>query len=141
VIKAVFDTNLLASGFLRADTPPGQLIDAWRAGQCELIVSEYLLTELARTLRKPYFAQRLTPEQIARALTLLRRRATITPIMVEVTGVATHPEDDPVLATTVSAEADYLVTGDGRLRRQVPVLQGVTLISPRDFLVFLVEAI
>jgi len=51
-----------------------------------------------------------------------------------VSGIATHPEDDLVLATALSAGADYLVTGDRRFRTRVPHYQGITLISPAEFL-------
>jgi predicted nucleic acid-binding protein len=50
-----------------------------------------------------------------------------------VQGVATHPEDDPILATALSAGADYLVTGDRRLRDRVPLFRGIPLISPSEF--------
>jgi predicted nucleic acid-binding protein len=50
-----------------------------------------------------------------------------------VTGVASHPEDDPILATAVSASADYLVTGDRQLQR-LGSYRGVSIVSPREFL-------
>lgn len=50
-----------------------------------------------------------------------------------VAGVATHPEDDLVLATAISGSADYLVTGDRQLR-QLGSFQGVVIVSPRTFL-------
>jgi predicted nucleic acid-binding protein len=52
---------------------------------------------------------------------------------VEVSGVATHPEDDLILATAVAANATYLVTGDRKLRA-VGNFRGVTILSPREFL-------
>ncbi len=134
MIRAVVDANVLASGSLTALTPPGQILDLWEAGQFELIVSEHLLDEVDHTLDKPYFLSRLPPEQSARFRSLLRRSATFTPITVQVSGVATQPEDDLVLATAVSAQAEYLVTGDGPFRRRVPSYQGIRLVSPREFL-------
>jgi predicted nucleic acid-binding protein len=47
--------------------------------------------------------------------------------------VATHPEDDLILATAVSARADYLVTGDQQLQG-LGTYQDVTVASPRQFL-------
>jgi predicted nucleic acid-binding protein len=44
------------------------------------------------------------------------------------------PEDDPILATALSAHVDYLVTGDQRLRDRVPSFQGIPLVSPAAFL-------
>ena len=50
----------------------------------------------------------------------------------EVRGVATHSEDDLVLATAVSAKVDYLVSGDKTLQC-VRAYEGVTIVSPREF--------
>ena len=58
------------------------------------------------------------------------------PLTVQVAGVATHPEDDLILATAVSSGADYLVTGDRRLRA-VGAYADVAILSPREFLTLL----
>ncbi len=58
------------------------------------------------------------------------------PITVTVQGVASHPEDDLILATAVSARADYLVTGDRQLLA-LGTFQGVQIVSPRDFVAIL----
>jgi prevent-host-death family protein len=92
--------------------------------------------EIERTLAKPYFQTRSTPGFIRDVLERLRRLATIVPITVTVTGVATHPEDDLGLATTVSAGADLLVTDDHHLLR-LRMYEGVPITSPRDFLAVL----
>lgn len=115
------------------------LIRAWREARFELLVSEFLLTELALVLDEPYFRRRLSAVEAAEAVTSLRADASIVALTVPVSGVATHPEDDLVLATAVSARADYWVTGDQPLRRKVPAYQGVPLVSPREFLSLLYE--
>jgi uncharacterized protein len=140
VITAVLDANVLASGFVRAnpDSATVQTLDAWRAGRYLLILSEHLLDEVDRTLESPYFARRLSWERRANDMGLLRTRSAVIEITVSVTGVATHPEDDLVLATAVSAGADYLVTGDRKLQR-LGSYEGVTIVSPRQFLDLLDE--
>ncbi len=95
-------------------------------------MSERILLELERTLQTPYFRRRLSSQDIAEALTLLRDEATPTSITTHVTGVATHPEDDLILATAVSAQADYLITGDLQLQR-LGAYEGVTILSPALF--------
>ncbi len=50
-----------------------------------------------------------------------------------ITGVATHPEDDQILAAALDAEVDYLVTGDKKLLA-IGTFQGIDLITPRAFL-------
>jgi putative PIN family toxin of toxin-antitoxin system len=135
MISAVVDTNVLASGFASSSQSslPAQIIDAWRACSFNLVVSEPILIELERTLQTPYFSRRLTPEVIAADGALLRRQAVVAGLTIQVTGVATHPEDDLILATAVSAHSDYLVTGDTRLQK-VGSYEGIIIVSPRDFL-------
>jgi uncharacterized protein len=136
VTTAVLDTNVLASGFVRPEPPPGALLAAWRAARFTLVTSEHILDELARTFDEPYFSGHLTAEQRAKNIALLRAEAAIVPLTIAVRGVATHPEDDLVVATVLSARADYLVTGDRQLRALSP-FRGVVVFTPREFLDFL----
>lgn len=140
---AVLDTNVLVSGivaFLRP-TPPAQILKAWRAGEFQLVVSAHIIDELKSTLEKPYFAKRITPQQVAGTITLFKEEAIVTPITTTIQGVATHPEDDLTLATAVSAKADYLVTGDQSMLRKVGnTYQGVNLITPIAFMEMLYQS-
>ncbi len=129
----VLDANVLVSGAVaHPGTPLAILIDLVRARAFELVLSQHILDELARALTDPYFARRISPADSQDYQRLIRSRATLTPITAPVQGVATHPEDDRVLATAVSASADYLVTGDRQLQR-LGAYQGVRILSPRDF--------
>ena len=133
MIRVVLDANVFVSGFpASAGTLPA-LIDRWRAGAFQLVASEPILTEVERAWTKPYWTRRFPPDRVAVVLALLRETAEITPITVGVKGVATHPEDDVVLAAAVSAAVDILVTGDRHLRA-VGKYRGVTILTPREFL-------
>ena len=114
------------------------ILAAWRQGLFTVAVSDHLFAEVERTLGNPYFTRRLAQQDVQTYLTFVRMRAWHTEIIVQVTGVATHPEDDLILATALSAGAEYLVTGDIRFRNRVPSYQGVRLISPAEFLAILV---
>jgi putative PIN family toxin of toxin-antitoxin system len=131
--RVVLDTNIPASGAIALAGTLASVIDAWHSGEFRLITSQSILLELERTFEKPYFRQRLTPEQCSRFTALLQRRATFTQFTVQVQGVATHPEDDLIIATAVSARADYLVTGDTKFQ-DLGTYQGVAILSPREFL-------
>jgi putative PIN family toxin of toxin-antitoxin system len=137
MIRAVLDTNVLASGALGLTggvTPPALLLHQWRAGRFGLIISNYIEEELRTTLAQPYFKGRIRSEDRELFLILLTKIAEHVAIRHRVTGIATHPEDDPILATALSAHVDYLVTGDQRLRDRVPSFQGIPLVSPAAFL-------
>jgi uncharacterized protein len=137
--RTVLDANALASGavgFLIQESTPGQILRAWRDGQFELVLSEQLLAEVERTLDKAYFQARLTSPQVTQFLMMLNRQAIIVPLTATVVGVASHPEDDMVPATAISAEAEFLVTGDRQLLR-LGSYEGVIIVSPREFLAML----
>ncbi len=77
MISAVFDANVLASGFVGfavADSTPGELLRLWRNGLFQLVVSEPIVEEFERALAKPYFARRLSPERRAADVALLEER-------------------------------------------------------------------
>src|SRR3954451_940240 len=137
MIRAVLDTNVLASGalgFTGGVTPPALLLQQWRAGRFRLIISDYIEEELRKTLAQPYFKRRIPSEDRELFLILLSKFAEHVAIRRRVTGIATHPEDDPILATALSAQADYLVTGDLRLKRRVPTFRGIRLVLAAEFL-------
>jgi len=136
VIQAVLDANAFASGVLGAQkdtSTPGELFRRWRAAAFGLATSDHLIGEVEKTLREPFFVQRIPAAEVEAALRLLRREAVRATINVMVSEVASHPEDDLVLATAVSAGADYLVTGDRQLLK-LGAYEGVEIVSPRDFL-------
>ena len=138
VIKALFDTNVLVSGFASFKHPtraPAQLLHLWQAEFFELCISEHIITEVKKTLDVDYFKRRLKPEDIDEAITLVSEECTIISIITSVKGVATHPEDDLVISAAISGKVDYLVTGDQPLLNKVGnSYRGVTLTTPNDFL-------
>ena len=136
MITVVLDANVLASGAIAATGTLAAIVDAWRDDRLVVFLSAALRVEVSRTLHEPYFQQRLTPELAARIDALIQRRARLTVVTVQVLGVATHPEDDQVLATAVSARVQYLVTGDAQLQK-LGAYEGVAIVSPRQFLAIL----
>lgn len=136
--RAVVDTNVLVSGLVRRhpQAPPALVVEAWHAGLFELAVSAQIIAEVERTLDDPYFRRRISPEQASRFIDLLSLEARQTDITVTVEGVASHPEDDGILSTAVSAGATYLVTGDRDLLG-LGAYKGVTIVDARQFLAVL----
>ena len=138
MITAVLDANIIASGIIGFRNPesiPCTLLRLWRKGIFTLITSKHIRDEVKDLLQKPYFKRHLTPQEISRIQALLQFQAKQVVITAEVHNVATSPEDDLVLATALSAKADFLVTGDGPLLRKIgSSYQGINLVTPNDFL-------
>lgn len=132
MIKATYDTNTLASGTVSSDGSSAFVIDAWINDEVEMITSDSLIDELSRTLSKSYFTSRLTQIQIQAFIALVKERATIVPITTPIPTVATHHEDDIVLATAESGKVSYLVTGDHGLQN-IKQFKDIQIVSPRAF--------
>ena len=100
MIVAVIDANVIASSTVSDRTPPGMIMDYWSEGEFGIALSEPLFGEVERTFEKPYFIRQAGDARIAAVLASLRANATFVPITAVVHGVATHPEDDVVIATS-----------------------------------------
>jgi uncharacterized protein len=133
MIPVTIDTTTLASGFVRPDRPPGQVLAAWFDRAISLVTSDPLIDELEDALAKPYFARALSPERRQRSIALVRSRATIVPVTVAVHGIASHPEDDVVLATALSGGAQFLITSDHDLLG-LGEYEGLYIVSAAQFL-------
>lgn len=141
MIVAMLDTNVLASGFIglnKPDSAPGALLRRWREGQFALVVSDPILVELARVFTYPYFVHRLSAAEIEAAIVELRNVPTRQPLSDPLPGEIHSDADELVLATTIVAQADYLVTGDKPLLDRGALL-GVPVLTPKQFLEILVE--
>ena len=130
--RVVLDTNVLVSA-VRAERGALAIIrEGWLTGRFQVYVSEPLLAEVERTLAKPYFATRRGPDRTQRFLTLLQRATVLQPITERVVGVATHAEDDWILATAHNAHAQFLVTGDKALQ-SLGTFQATRILDPASF--------
>ena len=139
MIRAVLDTNVLASALVNLDRPgsvPGEILRRALRQDFALVVSDAILAELDHTVTKPYFVRRSGPDRAASVRAAIEQVALVTPLTATVEGVATHPEDDRVLATAVAGDADYLVTGDRQLQA-LGCFRGVAIVNPAAFLAIL----
>lgn len=142
MIRAVLDANTIVSGLLRfraGASPPVEILRAWIAERFLLCISDELLDEVTRTLAKPWFLARIVPAEFEPVISALHMEAYRITIAIEVSEIASYPEDDLVLAAAASASVDYLVTGDKQLLA-LGTFRDVVIVSPRDFLAILESA-
>jgi uncharacterized protein len=139
VIRAVLDTNVLASGLISEEGTLSTLLDCWAAGMFTVVTSEHILTELESMLAKPYFQRGASADWVARTIERIRAGSDIARITVVAEGIATHPENDLVLATAVSGDAEYLVTGDRQLLK-VKEFRGICIVGVAEFLANLADS-
>ena len=130
-MRAVLDPNVLIAALISPIGAPARLLEAWRAGRFELIVSALLLGELERALGYPKLRRRVSAEDAAAAVEWLRREATMLP---DPTGQpparSIDPDDDYLIALAAAGKA-LLVSGDGHL---LSLGTSLAILSPAAFL-------
>jgi len=134
VIDVVLDTNTLASGAVATGGTIGTLFDAWFLDRFYgVILSDHILNELARTLRKRYFNDRLSQDDLTMFQERVRATARVVTVTPPIPTVLTSQADNVVLATVQTAGVPYIVSGD-REMQQLGQFQEIAILSPRAFL-------
>jgi putative PIN family toxin of toxin-antitoxin system len=133
-MRLVLDTNIVIAGMLWQGPPRG-LLEAAVEGSVGLATSASLIEELARVLRYPKLARRLSALGLS-AGAIVARYALISdafaPAAISRT-VLSDPDDDQVLACALAAKADLIVSGDSHLLN-LKTYQGIPIVGPAEAL-------
>ena len=127
-MKAVFDTNVLIAAFA-TEGVCAKLLGRARRKQLNLVLSPFILKEFEDVLLKKFTASK---EQIRSAAKLISQAAQIVSHASVVSGICRDPDDDQILSCALSAEADYLVTGDSDLL-ELKDFHGIEILTPGAF--------
>ncbi|MEO6071969.1 MAG: putative toxin-antitoxin system toxin component, PIN family [Burkholderiales bacterium] len=129
--RFVFDTNVLVSGVLFAESKPAQAFFlALRTGV--LLTSLAALYELSIVLRRQKFDKYLAIEEREQFLDQYTRSTTTIEI-IETIQLCRDPKDNTFLEIAVNGGATYLITGDPDLLVLHP-FRKIPIISPDTFL-------
>ena len=133
----VLDTNVLVSAFLSRSGTPNQILRLARRSY-QLFISREILEETNRVLHELNVQKRgkLDEEDIQEFLNSLYAVAGVVENLPALQVIEADPDDDPILACAVGAQADYLVSGDVHLK-QLEAYEGILIVSPSEFLAIL----
>ena len=110
-LRVVLDANVLVSGAAYPASIPGQILDAWRGGSLDVVLSHYILDEVVRVLPKLRANRRSQLEIRDLADSFLAMAEIVLPES-EIEPALRDPADQLVLGTLRASQADYLITGD-----------------------------
>ena len=126
-LRVVLDTNVLLSGIAFPSSVSGKIMAAWRAGSINLVASDFIFDELRRVLPRLQARHGMSAIEMDDFGDLLRLNVESVPVGAFDEPRLTDVNDLPILATLVSAQADYLVTGDKAL---LALAQHYSIITP-----------
>jgi putative PIN family toxin of toxin-antitoxin system len=129
--RVVVDTNVLVSGLLRADGPPGQIVDLMVAGHLVVLYDDRIMAEYDEVLWRPRFDFEVTAvETILNQIRGAGERVVGVPL-----GIVLPDEDDlPFLEAASAGGADALITGNAAHYRPSTGRHQVSIMAPRAFL-------
>jgi len=128
-VKAVFDTNVFVAAFV-TEGICSKLLIRGRKRNFDLIACPFILKEFEQVLIKKFSATRNEARDALRLIS--EALSSVVSPSQTVHGICRDPDDDAILSCALSAEADYLVTGDADLL-ELETFKGIKIITPRDF--------
>jgi putative PIN family toxin of toxin-antitoxin system len=130
VLRVTADTNIFVSGLNFAGLPR-QILDLAESGVIHLAVSDDILDELTRVLRRQKFGW---PEaEIDRALAQILRFAERVEPRQRINAISEDPTDNCIIECAVASRSEYLVTGDSHLLK-LGRFGGTKIVKASDFL-------
>jgi len=125
----VLDTNVIVSGIAYPESIPGKLLQAWRSGHIQLVVSRFIVDEIARVLPRMKRTTLTAKEARDLADSFLFLAHVVDPMDPNDSELR-DPTDAPVLGTLIASGADWLITGDNDL---LALAYRYPIMTPADY--------
>lgn len=129
-MKIVLDTNVFISGVFFGG-PPYQILDAWRNGKIDIVLSEEIFTEYQRVAKE--LLKQFREVDISAFLDLI----TVNAMWVEAPqlpfNVSADPDDDKFLSCALASKTKIAVSGDKHLLA-VSGYRSIEVIKPSAFI-------
>ena len=128
-MRVILDTNVFVSGvFFRG--PPYEILEAWRDGKVQLVVSPEILEEYQRVGK--ILAKQFPKVDLGPIIDLLAVKAKLVlpPPLPE--PVCADPDDDKFLACALASKTKFVVSG-GKHLLDVSDYRGITIVRPGKF--------
>ena len=132
-MRVVLDTNILISALITKGTPPDTLYRAWLRGEIELVTSVAQIAEFARVLARPRIRRLVDADEANALVESIAARAVVLDILPEV-DISPDPADNPILATAIAGNADFIVSGDKKHVLSLGEIRGIPIVTARDAL-------
>ena len=129
-MRVILDTNVFVSGVFFAG-PPYRILEAWRDGKLQLVVSQEILEEYRRVGET--LAVQFPGVDIQPIFDLVATNAEVFPNQALPESVCEDPEDDKFIACALAGRCRVIVSGDRHLLK-VSGFGEIRVMGPRQFM-------
>ncbi len=133
-MRVVLDTNVIISALAFPGSKPDQVWKLVRRREVQLVISRFILEEVARVLVEKFGLSVTTAAGIVRDLESL---AEVVQPAERLSIVTAKDDDNRVLECALAGQADFLVTGDRRHLIPLRSVGKTQILSPADLLAIL----
>jgi putative PIN family toxin of toxin-antitoxin system len=140
MVTAILDTNVFIRAALRPNSPSPRVVDGYLDGRFQLVLSYAVLQELLTVLLLPGIreAHGWSDDKILRFVTNLPVGAVLYPGQAHVpASLPRDATDVKFLSLAHEANANYLVTKDGRHLLRLKKYRQTRIVTPKQFLAYL----
>ena len=137
---ALLDTNVWVSAFLKPNGPPGQVVAAWADDEFSVVDVALTAQRNRRSSSRPRLVRRFRyPHRDAEAFVRLIAAWATGPQTTGELQICRDPDDDQIVEAAIDGKAQYLVTRDDDLKRDLDLIKmarrnRVRVVSVRQFL-------
>jgi uncharacterized protein len=128
-VKVVLDTNVLVSGVFFGG-PPHKILEAWRDGKIQLLLSPSILDEYQKVMRE--LAVQFPGVKVEALIDFIIVHSEIILPLSLPPIIQADPSDDKFLECAVAGEAACIVTGDKHLLKLLKFRE-ISILRPREF--------
>ena len=135
-MRIVPDTNVLVSGLLSPQGPPGRVLDLVTSGAVVVLYDDRTIAEYREVLARPHF--RFGTGRIAALLDLIEAEGELVPSP-PLALTLPDPDDLPFPEVAAAGSADALVTGNRRHLTPTRGTHEVRVMTPAEFIAYWIE--
>jgi len=129
LLRVVLDTNIFVSSiFWRGN--PHKIVEKALNKEIQIFVSVNIIDELEKVLKRDFEEPE---EYIEKQINLILEYSEVVKTDVKVNIVKEDPDDNKIIECAISANADYIITGDNHLLK-LKEHRGIKILNPADFL-------
>ena len=128
-MRVILDTNVFVSGVFFAG-PPYRILEAWRDGDLQLVLSQEILEEYQRV--GEILAERFSAVSLQPIIDLVTTKAEIFPNQILPEPICDDSDDDKFISCALASGCRVIVSGDKHLLK-TSGFGGIMVLRPRQF--------
>ena len=132
-IKVVLDTNIVVSSALAIEGNPAKIFELILLEEIESFTSKEILDEIKNVLSRPKITKRTTEDLRDFIIENFEKFSEVIKPKIHIDEIKDDPDDNKFLECAISANANYIISGDDHLLR-LKEFKGIKIVNPSEFL-------